>query len=144
MKNTNADWVSLIKSRQRFDLTGGNIETYLVDTLNAINASTLVDESAEIFMENIGHVLPFRILQSFSTTEVNRLFNKHDFENVIKLFFSQYHQLALDYTKTKRISAIQYAVFQKFLLFKSVEESVDIDKKRFLLTLKRSKNRKDD
>jgi hypothetical protein len=48
--------------------------------------------------------------------------------------------MALQYIEDYRINYQQYSVFKTLLSFQAIESISNIDKKRFILTLKRSKN----
>lgn len=140
MRNTNKDWIELIQYRNLFDNGSIKIDEYVSTSIRYLNDSKMVGDNPIIFMDNIGHVFPIRILSLLSSNEINKLIKNRDFIFDIKKFFNLYGNHAIEYTKTHRINEYQYAFFQKILGFKLVEESLNIDKKWFMLVLKRSKN----
>lgn len=140
MKNTNQDWIELIKYRSEYYNGNVTVEDYISTVVKRINESKLIAEDTVTFMDNIAHILPYKILSNFSSVELNRIIKSDNFLSSIELFFKNYKDVPLEYIKSYKINEAQYHVFQKFLGFKAVENIVDFDKKWYMLVLKRNKN----
>lgn len=142
MKNTTAAWVRLIKYRLQCEQDGYPSD-YLATVIKAINEQYNETEDVSIFMDNIGHVLTVQYLGTLTIKNINKLFEMDSFSHDVNRFFSFAEPLALAYTEDYRINYQQYCVFKTLLSFDSIQNVAKTDKKRFILTLKRSKNSND-
>ena len=142
MKNTTAAWVRLIKYRLQCEQDGYPSD-YLATVIKAINEQYNETEDVSIFMDNIGHVLTVQYLGTLTIKNINKLFEMDSFSHDVNRFFSFAEPLALAYTQDYRINYQQYCVFKTLLSFDSIQNVAKTDKKRFILTLKRSKNSND-
>lgn len=142
MKHTTDDWVRLIRYRMKCE-KDGYPSNYLSIVINDINDICTDTVTPLIFMDNIGHVLTVEYLNTLTVKQINQLFTKQNFATTIKTFLSIAEPLALRYTEDFRINFQQYHVFKKLLSFEGIQNAANIDKKRFILYLKRSKNNED-
>jgi len=142
MKNTTPAWVQLIKYRLQCE-QDGYPNDYLASVIKALNNNYNETDDVSIFMDNIGHVLTVQYLGTLTIKNINSLFEIESFANDVNKFFSFAEPLALDYTLNYRINYQQYCVFKTLLSFDSIQNVAKTDKKRFILTLKRSKNSND-
>lgn len=139
MKNTTPEWVNLIKYRLQCE-QDGYPENYLALVVNAMNDECIDLQNHLIFMDNVGHVLTIKYLNTLTIKAINKLFTDYGFADDIKYFLTLTEPLALRYLEDYRINYQQYSVFKTLLSFQAIESIANIDKKRFILTLKRSKN----
>lgn len=142
MKNTSAEWVNLIRYRLQCE-KDGYPENYLAIVVNAMNDECIDPQNPLIFMDNVGHVLTIKYLNTLTIKAINKLFTDYGFADDIKHFLTLTEPMALHYTEDYRINYQQYSVFKTLLSFQAIESISNIDKKRFILTLKRSKNSDD-
>jgi hypothetical protein len=142
MKNTSAEWVNLIRYRLQCE-KDGYPENYLAIVVNAMNDECIDPQNPLIFMDNVGHVLTIKYLNTLTIKAINKLFTDYGFADDIKYFLTLTEPMALQYTEDYRINYQQYSVFKTLLSFQAIESISNIDKKRFILTLKRSKNSDD-
>lgn len=142
MKNTTPEWVSLIKYRLQCEKEGYP-ENYLAVVINTINKTCIDPQRPSTFMDNIGHVLTVEYLGTLTIKAINKLFSDYEFSPKIQHFFSFAEPMALRYAEDYRINYQQYFVFKTLLSFESIQNVAKTDKKRFILTLKRSKNSND-
>jgi hypothetical protein len=142
MKNTSPEWVNLIQYRLQCE-KDGYPENYLAVVINAMNDGCIEPEKPTTFMDNIGHVLTVSYLGTLTIKSINKLFVECGFADDIKYFFSLAEPMALRYTEDFRINYQQYFVFKTLLSFDAIQDVAKTDKKRFILTLKRSKNSED-
>lgn len=142
MKNTTAAWVRLIKYRLQCE-QDGYPNDYLATVIKVLNEQYNETEDISIFMDNIGHVLTVQYLGTLTIKNINKLFDIDGFAQDVNSFFSFAEPLALKYTENYRINYQQYCVFKTLLGFDSIQNVAKTDKKRFILTLKRSKNSND-
>jgi hypothetical protein len=139
MKNTSAEWVNLIRYRLQCE-KDGYPENYLAIVINAMNDECIDPQNPLIFMDNVGHVLTIKYLNTLTIKAINKLFTDYGFADDIKYFLTLAEPMALQYIEDYRINYQQYSVFKTLLSFQAIESISNIDKKRFILTLKRSKN----
>lgn len=142
MKNTSPEWVNLIHYRLQCE-KDGYPENYLAVVINAMNNGCIETQQPTAFMDNIGHVLTVSYLGTLTVKSINKLFLEYGFADNIKYFFSLAEPMALRYTEDFRINYQQYFVFKTLLSFDAIQDVAKTDKKRFILTLKRSKNSED-
>lgn len=142
MKNTSAEWVNLIRYRLQCE-KDGYPENYLAIVVNAMNDECIDPQNPLIFMDNVGHVLTIKYLNTLTIKAINKLFTDYGFADDIKYFLTLTEPMALRYTEDYRINYQQYSVFKTLLSFQAIESISSVDKKRFILTLKRSKNSED-
>lgn len=142
MKNTSPEWVNLIQYRLQCE-KDGYPENYLAVVINAMNNGCIETQQPTTFMDNIGHVLTVSYLGTLTVKSINKLFLEYGFADNIKYFFSLAEPMALRYTEDFRINYQQYFVFKTLLSFDAIQDVAKTDKKRFILTLKRSKNSED-
>lgn len=139
MKNTSVEWVNLIRYRLQCE-KDGYPENYLAIVINAMNDKCIDPQNPLIFMDNVGHVLTIKYLNTLTIKAINKLFTDYGFADDIKYFLTLTEPMALQYIEDYRINYQQYSVFKTLLSFQAIESISNIDKKRFILTLKRSKN----
>lgn len=142
MKNTSEEWVRLIRYRLQCE-KDGYPEHYLATVIKTMNDECIDPLKPLIFMDNVGHVLTVSYLNTLTIKAVNKLFKEYGFADQIKAFLSVTESMALRYTEDYRINYQQYSVFKTLLSFEAIQNVANVDKKRFILTLKRSKNSED-
>jgi len=142
MKNTSPEWVKLIQYRLQCE-KDGYPDNYLAIVIKSMNDGCIDPQKTTTFMDNIGHVLTIEYLGTLTIKSINKLFVENGFADDIKHFFSLAEPMALRYTEDFRINYQQYFVFKTLLSFETIQDVAKTDKKRFILTLKRSKNNED-
>ncbi len=96
MKNTTPEWVNLIKYRLQCE-QDGYPENYLALVVNAMNDECIDPQNHLIFMDNVGHVLTIKYLNTLTIKAINKLFTDYGFADDIKYFLTLTEPLALRY-----------------------------------------------
>jgi hypothetical protein len=132
MKNTNSFWIASIKLRQESNLNVVEFFSTFIKNMDFSKGST----DSTTFMDNIAHVMTFKHLNMFSSSQFRQLTAQIGKDNLC-LFINFLVDNAIGYRKSGfTLNEQQLSVVRKFLAFKDAQLMLTKDKKKVINYLK--------